>query len=71
MKPNPTAKGILEDLGGTACFLCQNVATMLLELRRNDKKNATFLKEITVEMCLDFEIQPEDVCVGLIDLHLV
>lgn len=71
MKPNSAAKGILEDLDDTSCFLCQNVATTFLELRRNDKKNSSFLRDMALEMCLDLEIQPEDVCVGIIDLHLV
>lgn len=54
---------------GFLCGICYSVFNMFLNMRRVQKRDDTFLKRLSLELCVEFEIQSEEVCHGIIELN--
>lgn len=55
--------------GGFLCGMCYLVMNELLNMRRVQNKSEENIKRLALEMCVDFEIQSEEVCHGVIELN--
>lgn len=53
------------------CALCRSVIGVILDFRRIDGWTDEEIKFLANDLCLSFEIQPEQVCRGAIDLNFV
>ena len=51
------------------CGLCNSIFNEFLNMRRVQKQSDKFLKNLALELCVDFEVQSEEVCHGLIELN--
>jgi sphingomyelin phosphodiesterase len=54
---------------GFLCGLCFSVVDELLKMRRVEMASEQYLKNLALELCVDFEIQSEEVCHGFIELN--
>lgn len=54
---------------GFLCGMCNSIFNEFLTMRRVQKQSDKFLKNLALEMCVDFEIQSEEVCQGMIELN--
>lgn len=52
-----------------ACGMCYTVMNYVLLLRRIQKKSDEYLKNLAMKMCIDLEIQSEEVCYGVIEYN--
>lgn len=60
-------KGEIED--GFLCGMCFSIVGDFLNMRRVLNESEQFLRNLTLELCVDFEIQSEEVCHGVIELN--
>lgn len=51
------------------CGACQSVVSQFLEMRRVELLSVQAMKNLALEMCVDFEIQSEEVCHGIIEFN--
>lgn len=51
------------------CAACQSIVTRFLEMRRVELLSVQAMKNLALEMCVDFEIQSEEVCHGIIEFN--
>lgn len=54
----------------TVCALCRSAVGVLIDFRRAGM-SAEELAGIAVDLCVNLEIQPENVCKGAIDMNVV
>lgn len=64
---NTRQEGALE--AGFLCGICNSIFNQFLNMRRVQKQSDKFLKNLALELCVDFEIQSEEVCHGIIELN--
>lgn len=51
------------------CGMCYVVIEEFFKMRRIQNKTETYLTNLGVELCTDFELQSEEVCFGVIELY--
>lgn len=51
------------------CGACLSVVAQFLEMRRVELLSVQAMKNLALEMCVDFEIQSEEVCHGIIEFN--
>lgn len=56
---------------GILCLGCRSAASYILDKRRNENATDDFVKNLARDICVLFEIMPEDVCNGLVELNAV
>lgn len=54
---------------GFLCGMCTSVVDDFLSLRRIQSQSEQSLKALAVELCVDFEIQSEEVCHGIVQFN--
>lgn len=64
---NTRQEGALD--AGFLCGVCYSIFNQFLTLRRVQKQTDAFLKNLALELCVDFEIQSEEVCHGIIEIN--
>lgn len=55
--------------GGFLCGMCYLVISEMFNMRRIQLQSEANIKRLALEMCVDFEIQSEEVCHGVIELN--
>lgn len=58
-----------EVVDGFLCGICFSVVNQFLNMRRVELQSGPEIKKVAQELCVDFEIQSEEVCHGVIDLN--
>lgn len=66
MKGTRQGSGIEDDF---LCGICMSIIGNFLNLRRVQMQSEAALKRLAIEMCVDFEIQSEEVCSGLVEFN--
>lgn len=52
------------------CAMCFQLVDELLSRRRIQLQSEAFIKKLALELCVDFEIQSEEVCHGVIEFNM-
>ena len=63
-----TAQALITE--GSICIICRSVIDALLRYY-DTRKSAEDLRSIVYQLCTQLQIQPDEVCAGVIDLNLV
>lgn len=51
------------------CGVCYSIFGEVLNMRRVELQSDKYFKDLALELCVDFEIQSEEVCHGVIELN--
>lgn len=66
LNPDSPRNDVVDDF---LCGACQSVVSQFLEMRRVELLSVQAMKNLALEMCVDFEIQSEEVCHGIIEFN--
>lgn len=66
LNPESSRNDFVDDF---LCGACQSVVSQFLEMRRVELLSVQAMKNLALEMCVDFEIQSEEVCHGIIEFN--
>lgn len=66
LNPESSRNDLVDDF---LCGVCQSVVSQFLEMRRVELLSVQAMKNLALEMCVDFEIQSEEVCHGIIEFN--
>lgn len=71
LKEQPKYETFILYFQGILCLGCRSAANYLLNKRRNENATDEFVKKLAKDICTQFEIMPEHVCEGLVNLNAV
>lgn len=66
LNPESSRDGLVDEF---LCGACHSVVEQFLEMRRVELLSVQAMKNLALEMCVDFEIQSEEVCHGIIEFN--